>query len=269
MPTVDELLGLSESTDILTIDNDLRTIDIPKTIKNIGVESDDDVLRLKFKMPRYYCGFDLSEFLIRVNYMNAQKEGDSFEVVDSSSDEEHITFTWLVGRYALKYEGKVIFNVCLRKIDENGMIDREFNTTIATLPVLQGLETTEQIVQDYPDLLEAWRQAWEERLFKPNYAYEAALRHGFVGTEEEWLASLKGAKGDTGIYVGNDEPISYPYFWFDTSGNRLVNTIFTTDEIEAGSTTVFVNLEDQTLPLGNTTVNEEVTSKEQYDFKII
>lgn len=29
-------------------------------------------------------------------------------------------------------------------------------------------------------------------------AYEVAVQNGFVGTEQEWLASLKGAKGDTG-----------------------------------------------------------------------
>lgn len=29
-------------------------------------------------------------------------------------------------------------------------------------------------------------------------AYEIAVQEGFVGTEAEWLASLKGAKGDTG-----------------------------------------------------------------------
>lgn len=29
-------------------------------------------------------------------------------------------------------------------------------------------------------------------------AYQIALNNGFVGTEEEWLASLKGDKGDKG-----------------------------------------------------------------------
>lgn len=29
-------------------------------------------------------------------------------------------------------------------------------------------------------------------------AYEIAVEHGFVGSEEDWLASLKGEKGDKG-----------------------------------------------------------------------
>lgn len=33
---------------------------------------------------------------------------------------------------------------------------------------------------------------------KGDSAYEVAVKHGFVGTEEEWLASLKGETGNTG-----------------------------------------------------------------------
>lgn len=32
----------------------------------------------------------------------------------------------------------------------------------------------------------------------PFTAYGIAVKHGFVGTEEEWLASLEGPKGDPG-----------------------------------------------------------------------
>jgi hypothetical protein len=39
-------------------------------------------------------------------------------------------------------------------------------------------------------------------------AYEVALNNGFEGTEQEWLESIKGEKGDTGnsgVYVGSGE----------------------------------------------------------------
>lgn len=36
-------------------------------------------------------------------------------------------------------------------------------------------------------------------------AYTIATENGFSGTEEEWLLSLKGLKGDTGISVTNAE----------------------------------------------------------------
>lgn len=40
-------------------------------------------------------------------------------------------------------------------------------------------------------------------------AYEIALDNGFKGTEEEWLESLKGEKGEhgnSGVYLGTEEP---------------------------------------------------------------
>lgn len=143
----------AETDKILTIDNDLRTITIPPGLTNIGVESDDGVHRLHFRMPRQYGEFDLSEFDIRINYLNANNEGDKYAVLDKSAEEDYIDFSWLIGRHALAYRGNVTFIVCLRK--SNGdTVEKEFNTTVATLPVLEGLETTEQIAQEYPDAIE-------------------------------------------------------------------------------------------------------------------
>ena len=70
MATADELLSTLDTDKTLIIDKDLRTIIIPSSVKNLGVESDDDVLRLKFSMPRMYGDVDLSDFSIYINYMN-------------------------------------------------------------------------------------------------------------------------------------------------------------------------------------------------------
>ena len=37
-------------------------------------------------------------------------------------------------------------------------------------------------------------------------AYQIAQSHGFEGTEEEWLESLKGEQGVSGVWVGSEEP---------------------------------------------------------------
>ncbi len=46
-------------------------------------------------------------------------------------------------------------------------------------------------------------------------AYELAVKHGFKGTEAEWLASLKGPKGDIGTLESHSD--------IDAQGNRVVN----------------------------------------------
>lgn len=156
MPTAEELLR-SENTQeapVITIDLQSRLVTIPKEISILGVESDDDVNRLRFKVPRYYGEVDLSEFEININYRNAKKNPDLYMVMDKQLTYEEITFSWLVGRFATQYKGDVQFNVCFKKYAEDGVtVDLELNTTPISIPVLEGLETSEAIVEAYPDFV--------------------------------------------------------------------------------------------------------------------
>ena len=154
MATADELLSTIDTDKTLIIDKDLRTIIIPSSVKNLGVESDDDVLRLKFSMPRMYGDVDLSDFSIYINYMNAKNTGNVYVVDDKTIADDTITFSWLVGRVALAYKGNVRFIVCM-KLYDSAMeeVIKEYNTTIASLPVLEGLETSEAAIEQNPDIL--------------------------------------------------------------------------------------------------------------------
>ena len=68
-------------------------------------------------------------------------------------------------------------------------------------------------------------------------AYEVAVKNGFEGTEEEWLASLQGPpgppgpdgkdgkdgqdgeRGESGVYVGTDTPPDDANVWVDPNGS--------------------------------------------------
>ena len=68
-------------------------------------------------------------------------------------------------------------------------------------------------------------------------AYEVAVKNGFEGTEEEWLASLQGPpgpagpagkdgkdgqdgeRGESGVYVGTDTPPDDADVWVDPNGS--------------------------------------------------
>lgn len=157
--TTEEALAAAQTNDtgadeVITIDNDLRTIIIPASITLLGVESDENVRTLHFQMPKTYKGLDLSEFAIRINYMNANNVGDTYAVDDSEISGENIVFTWTVGRVACMYKGNTKFIVCLKKKDVSGNVLKEFNTSLASLPVLEGLETTEAVVAENPDIIE-------------------------------------------------------------------------------------------------------------------
>lgn len=158
MATAEEILAgmaAEETQQVLVIDNDLRTIAIPEGVTLLGVTSDDDVRRLRFAMPRMCGEFDLSAFALRINYLNAGSEGDVYPVADAETDGDTIRFSWLVGRHACKYKGDVRFIVCAKLLGGDGEAVQEYNTTLASLPVLEGLETGEAIVQAHPDVIES------------------------------------------------------------------------------------------------------------------
>lgn len=192
MATADELLaGLGTGDDnTLVIDNYLRTINIPKGITNLGVEHDDEVLILNFKMPRYLDDTDLSAFSIRINYINANGDGDFYTVNDNKKTvtTDSILFSWLVGPTATSYKGMTSFNVCMKTLTVDGSIDKEYNTTVARLPVLEGLEVDPGIVSQYSDILEQWKR----ELFGIGDTEEANMRA--VSREEQENIAKKGAE---------------------------------------------------------------------------
>lgn len=210
MPTALELLETEICDDILVVDLESRSIIIPKNVSVLGVEADDETRILHFKVPRHYCEVDLAEFAIRVNYKNAKSEGDMYIVTDAVIEDDWITFDWVVGRHAFTKKGNVVFNVCLKDVFE-GIVRREFNTTVAILPVLEGLETGEEIVEEHLDIFEQLR----EELASDAYDItDAAVQNYFAEHKDELrgdaftyedftpeqLEALKGAKGDAFTY---------------------------------------------------------------------
>lgn len=173
----------------IVIDDNLRTMTIPSDIVLLGVESDDDVNKIQFQMPREYCGTDLSQFEARINYMNANGVGDIYVVSDLAVDGDDpslMTFTWIVGRNACAYKGNTQFIVCLKKFadDESGVVLQEFNTTVYQLPVLEGLETTEAVIQQNADIIEQILQRIDDSgMFDPTQYYTKEEVQSLIPTE--------------------------------------------------------------------------------------
>ena len=149
------LLELSDTNNnMLTVDIVNRSILIPNNELIFGVESDQDAERKYFKVSRYLDNdLDLSTMVIRINYKNANGEPDQYIVTDMVCDGDYIYFSWLLSRKVTEYKGTVSFNVCAVITDEAGIIVNEWNTTLATGKVLEGLEATPVIVSEAYDVI--------------------------------------------------------------------------------------------------------------------
>lgn len=129
-----------ENVTYCKIDSNLRKITLPGNEKILGVYHDKNVTRKHFKMPRYYQNNDMSEFSIKVNYVNEDNETDCYAVDDMLETEDYITFSWLVGATACRVPGMVGFVICFTKVDEESSITQEYNTELAVGKVLDGCE---------------------------------------------------------------------------------------------------------------------------------
>lgn len=165
MATAEQVLAMMEMNAIVgvehpycIIDAESRKITVPDEYKLLGVESDKDVERVYFKCPKVVGdGIDLSTLGLRINYQNADGQKDSYPVDELTVENEFITFSWLLSRKAVAYKGSVKFIVCAVRIGDNAEISNEWNTTLASAEVLEGLEVDLSGIPDEEgkDLLEA------------------------------------------------------------------------------------------------------------------
>lgn len=138
---------------ILVIDKDLRTITVPEDAKIFGVSGEVRVNRLQFMAPRYCCGFDLSEFKACIDYDNANGDKNYYEVEDITTEDEYVTFTWLLDPDVTAYAGKVQFAVRMLKLDGTKVLKR-FKTEPAEGEVKEGMDIDTRVLQeDQNDIL--------------------------------------------------------------------------------------------------------------------
>lgn len=134
-----------------------RKILIPEKYSIFGVESDEKSNRIKFKFPQHVNDIDLSELSLRINYRNANGEIDqNLTENKETTDDRFVTFEWVLTRKVTAYMGDVDFIVCAIKTQPDGTLTNEWNTTIATVQTLEGLEpepVTEEETEQARDLL--------------------------------------------------------------------------------------------------------------------
>ena len=155
MPTVDELLNVSNEVTTCTINPDTREIIVPEKYKVLGVFSDEKVTKIPFTCPRVVGNnVDLTEYNLYINYQNASGASNAYLIDDLVVSGDNITFSWLLSRYVTFSQGVVKYSFCAKKLDGD-TISNEWNTTIATGLVIQGLEATREIIEENPDIIES------------------------------------------------------------------------------------------------------------------
>ena len=155
MPTIDELLNASNEVTTCTVNPDTREIIVPEKYKILGVFSDEKVTKIPFTCPKVVGNnVDLTEYNLYINYQNAIGRHNAYLVDDVAVSGDNITFSWLLSRDVTLSSGVVKYSLCAKKLNGDS-ISNEWNTTIANGVVIQGLEATQAIIEENPDIIEA------------------------------------------------------------------------------------------------------------------
>lgn len=139
-----------------SIDSNTREIIFLDNSECFGVEFDKNTQRIEFSCPKIVGdNLDLTKCTCRINYINAKGFRDSYLIDDILVDGDNITFTWALKSKVTAGRGICLFIFCARQVNENGVIEKEWNTTVAKASIKRGLETNSHIEEEYSDILES------------------------------------------------------------------------------------------------------------------
>lgn len=210
MPSVEELLNqdsgdehidISPINDVITIDPETRTINLPASETLFGTEQEMNVERKYFKCPKIVGdNIDLSKHQIYITYVTAKDNTGTFlpeeelglyYCEDMAVDGDYITFSWLLSENVLRNHGFIAFAVSAKHMDGEVLKTRwktkpAVGTVLLTVPDGDG-----QIVEAYPDIITQLLERMDEveAIATPeamqNYVETYLVEHPVVPTDEQ------------------------------------------------------------------------------------
>ena len=120
----------------ITVDMDARTITVPEELKNIGVVADHNAETVYIRVPSTtFDGIDLTDKTAFVEFINAGKEYDVYQIKDVTVEDNSIKLGWTIDNRITRYSGKVDFQLSF-ELDTN----YKWSTTPTSINVLGGLD---------------------------------------------------------------------------------------------------------------------------------
>ena len=177
--------------------------------KKMLIQMDHNSERFSFEIDKIIEGHDMSLCNnVEVHYVNTatasrEKSLGVYEIADfavSETDNTKLVGTWLVSSNATIHAGTLSFMISFMCVEEGDVVYR-WNTQINnTITVSAGINNGEALSGILPDIIAEWR----EYIYGTNFAYETAVKYGYLGSEEDWVNSIESLVGLEN-YVSGDE----------------------------------------------------------------
>ena len=150
-----------------SIDPINRKMKNESSIKTQLIQYDHNSERFTFEMPRFVEGHDMMLCnRVEIQFLNidaatkAQNKGlylvDDLQL--SPADENIVICSWLISQAATQLVGSLNFLVRFMCCSDPDIVDYSWNTAIhSSISVSSGINATDEIAEDYVDILESWR----------------------------------------------------------------------------------------------------------------
>ena len=170
---------------------------------------------LEILLPLTYNNIDLSYCNIELNYILPDKTESSFLINEFKQEEiykdEYYRYLIDINSYFTQIKGDVIFYLNIYGFDNEKDIILKTNETTLKIhchksghreePTERELNIIEQVLiqsNRATSMVNEMQERMDSGEFNGKSAYEIAVEEGYIGTEEEWIASLKGEQGEQG-----------------------------------------------------------------------
>lgn len=233
------------------IDPETRLITNAGLNKKALIQMDHNSEQFSFEIDKTVEGHDMSLCnKVEVHYTNTatssrQQSLGVYEITDfdvSESDPNKLVGTWLVSSNATMYAGTLSFMISFICTEGEEVVYR-WNTQINnSITVSPGINNGEAITESLPDLIEVWR----EYVYGTNFAYDAAVKYGFEGSEEDWVNTIEAV-------IGLDDYVLY---------TELVSTLapYITDSVLTETLAAYVTASALTSTLSSYAKTNDVNS---------
>lgn len=162
MSQADELLNglVNEATALedephIVIRED-RTIEVPDSLRRIGVQHDHDVETVTFDCPRYWDEHDFLDMKIFIHYMRSDGKIGRYlttNLVADSNNANVVHFDWTISRNVTRVFGDLSFIACAKQVDSDGEEKVHWNSELnKDMYVSEGLEP-DVIEESDPDVI--------------------------------------------------------------------------------------------------------------------
>ena len=231
---------LYDSDPHFTIDPISRKITNTSYTKTTIIQHDHNSERFTFELPKVIEGHDMEQCnLVQIHYLNVEANTKDVNtgvyVVDDlgvkEDDDQTLVFSWLISNNATQMVGQLQFLIRFACVNEtNGKIEYAWNTGIyAGISVSAGINNGGAIAEDYPDVLQQWKNELNDSmLVKMEQTRTSTISGGIneiTATFGDGHTSVYQIRnGDTGL-VGSIETIDKKPLHFFVGTNAQYDSL--------------------------------------------